>query len=55
MAETNATVPGGRYRSPVATRVLDIRHAILANADANRWQIQQSAARHPAVPTLRCP
>lgn len=42
MAETNAAVPGGRYRSPVAERVITIRDAILVNAAANGWNVPQS-------------
>ncbi len=42
MAETNAAVAGGYYRSPVAARVVAIRDAIVANAQANGWEVQQS-------------
>jgi len=42
MAETNAAVPGGRYRSPVAARIVAIREAILTNAQRNGWDVQQS-------------
>jgi hypothetical protein len=38
MADTNIIVPGGRYRSPVAARVVAIREAILVNANANGWR-----------------
>ncbi len=41
MAETNAAVPGGCYRSPVAGRIVAIRNHILANASAQGWTVQQ--------------
>ncbi len=42
MADANATVPGGAYRSPVAGRIVAIRGQILANASLHGWTLQQS-------------